>query len=134
MIQILVYTLELVGQLISTWFGSTTPMPSHLLLCVLLILSDSYVHCSLCIVSTTNKLLKYYTQLLIHVPVQLPTLFSVGIMCASLGVLIFLISNNIYVRSVNVRSMIHCVLSLVEGASAVISAFLSLEIAKARQH
>ena len=88
----------------------------------------------LCIVSTTNKLLKYYTQLLIHVPVQLPTLFSVGIMCGSLGVLIFLISNNIYVRSVNVRSMIHCVLSLVEGASTVISAFLSLEIAKARQH
>jgi hypothetical protein len=69
----------------------------------------------LCSLSTTNKLLKYYTWLLMHVALQLLALFTVGTMCASSGVLTFLISNSVYVRSINVRSMIHCMLYIIGG-------------------
>jgi len=64
--------------------------------------------------------------------VQVLALFTVGTACASLGVLTFFIAKDKFIRSVVVRAMIHCVLSLVAGASAVVAAFLTSEIAKAR--
>jgi hypothetical protein len=63
--------------------------------------------------------------------VQLFALFTVGTSCASLGVLTFLISNDVFDKSVNVRAIIHCLLSLLAGASGVVSAILCSAIAKA---
>ncbi|KAG2649639.1 uncharacterized protein LOC120655160 isoform X2 [Panicum virgatum] len=91
MLQISVCTLELMFQSMSIYFGSTTPAPNHLLLCLLLIIGDWVL-----------------------------ALFTVGTAC----------TKDQFIRSVVVRAMIHCVLSLAAGVSAVVAAFLTSEIGR----
>ena len=64
---------------------------------------------------------------------QLMALLMVWAACSALGVLTWFMITNSFARSVNIRAMFHCVLSLVAGAFSILSAYLSVAIAKSRR-
>jgi hypothetical protein len=62
---------------------------------------------------------------------QLLGFLMLGAACAALGVLTYFMDS--FVRSVNIRALFHCGLSLMSGGFSLLSAYLTVKIAHSRR-
>jgi hypothetical protein len=65
---------------------------------------------------------------------QLLACVMVGAASSALGVFTYFMVNNFLVRSMNVRALLHCGLSLLSGGFSLLSAYLTVKIAHSRRH